>query len=149
MLPCLSSLWRSAAPPHDNQDGDSETKVFDTESHKAVLKRDRQTTVLRGICGFLAVAVIYLLSELLIWGFSFALAPAQLQFFSSVFGMLLVFTIMLSFYCFLPRIDNIYGSHIKGKVRQTAVMNNAALTFHRSTLLTDIWALDLQFQQSC
>lgn len=68
--------------------------------------------------GFLWVAVIYLASELIIWGLSRALAPVNLSFFSSIFGMALTFTAMAIASIWVQNIGDIYKDHIKEKVRR-------------------------------
>jgi formate hydrogenlyase subunit 3/multisubunit Na+/H+ antiporter MnhD subunit len=87
------------------------------------------TTVAGRVIEFGWVIVIYLMSELTIWGLSRALAPVHLEFFSSIFGMVLTFCFMAAaFFCFAG-IDDIYQRHIKSKVPwpQTSPML-AALT---------------------
>ncbi|KIL89121.1 hypothetical protein FAVG1_07515 [Fusarium avenaceum] len=80
------------------------------------LWRRRLTTVARSVIEFGWVVVIYLMSELTIWGLSRALAPVHLEFFSSIFGMVLTFCFMAAaFFCFAG-VDDIYQRHIKSKV---------------------------------
>lgn len=60
--------------------------------------------------------VVYLSSELLIWGLSRALAPVGIQFFSSIIGMLLVFAIMTITYLLWKKADDIYQRWLQSKV---------------------------------
>jgi hypothetical protein len=93
------------------------------------LWRRRMTTVARSMIELGWVVVIYLMSELTIWGLSRALVPVRLEFFSSIFGMVLTFCFMAAaFFCFAG-VDDIYQRHIKSKVPrpQTSPML-AALT---------------------
>ncbi|OBS17733.1 hypothetical protein FPOA_09465 [Fusarium poae] len=62
------------------------------------------------------VVVIYLTSELIIWGLSRALAPIHLEFFSSIFGMILTFCCMAFAYLCFGGVDDVYQRHIKSKV---------------------------------
>lgn len=62
------------------------------------------------------VVVIYLMSELIIWGLSRALAPINLEFFSSIFGMILTFCCMAFTYLCFSGVDDVYQRHIKSKV---------------------------------
>ncbi|KAM5351068.1 hypothetical protein ACJ41O_003791 [Fusarium nematophilum] len=78
--------------------------------------RRRLIAVLREMLAFFWVVVIYLASELVIWGLSRALALAQLEFFSSIFGMVLTFGLMAVAYLWLPSVDEVYQKHIKSKV---------------------------------
>ncbi|KAF4979264.1 hypothetical protein FZEAL_4509 [Fusarium zealandicum] len=77
----------------------------------------RLTAVLRRMLEFGWVVVVYLASELIIWGLSRALALVGLQFFSSIFGMVLTFGLMTAAYITSPSVDNVYQRHIKSKVR--------------------------------
>ncbi|KAJ4268921.1 hypothetical protein NW762_002992 [Fusarium torreyae] len=56
------------------------------------------------------------MSELIIWGLSRALAPVSLEFFSSIFGMILTFCFMAATYFCCAGIDGVYQRHIKSKV---------------------------------
>ncbi|KAM3472024.1 hypothetical protein MY5147_005506 [Beauveria neobassiana] len=69
-----------------------------------------------GFCSILLIAVIYLTSDLLIWGLSRALAPANAEFLSSVLGMLLVFVAMMILYAIIPSLDGFYETHLRAKV---------------------------------
>ncbi|SPJ79320.1 uncharacterized protein FTOL_07711 [Fusarium torulosum] len=80
------------------------------------LWRRRITIVAGSVIEFGWVIVIYLMSELTIWGLSRALAPVHLEFFSSIFGMVLTFCFMAAaFFCFAV-VDDMYQRHIKSKV---------------------------------
>lgn len=64
---------------------------------------------------FLAV-VICLLSEFVIWGLSEVLAPADLEFFASILGMLLLFCLMMVAGWIWPSCNGFYRHHIRSKV---------------------------------
>lgn len=115
MRSCLPLL--KAAGPSQHNIRSCANNTTDVESNMQILQRDRLRQVGAGVCEFLAIVVIYLLSELLIWGLSQVLKPAKLEFFSSVFGMLMVFAIMMAICIFIPRFSIIYEKHIKSKVR--------------------------------
>ena len=66
--------------------------------------------------GLVALAVIYLTSELLIWGLSLALLPVKLQFFSSIVGMLLVFGLAVITCALSKETDALHHSWLKPKV---------------------------------
>ncbi|KAF4968412.1 hypothetical protein FSARC_4209 [Fusarium sarcochroum] len=78
--------------------------------------RRRLITVANSILEFGWVVVIYLMSELIIWGLSRALAPVSLEFFSSIFGMILTFCFMAAAYLCCAGVDGVYQRHIKSKV---------------------------------
>ncbi|KAM0546400.1 hypothetical protein ACHAPJ_010867 [Fusarium lateritium] len=80
------------------------------------LWRRRLITIASSILEFGWVVVIYLMSELIIWGLSRALAPVSLEFFSSIFGMILTFCFMAAAYFCCAGVDGIYQRHIKSKV---------------------------------
>ncbi|OAR01594.1 hypothetical protein LLEC1_03209 [Akanthomyces lecanii] len=86
------------------------------EDNRKVLLKDRRQKMWQGVGGILSIAVIYLTSELLIWGLSRALAPATLEFFSSIFGMLLVFVFMMLASAVIPNLDGFYEKQIRSKV---------------------------------
>lgn len=87
------------------------------QSAVMTLWKDRWCQFYPGVVGILAVALIYLSSELLIWGISIAMEPVNLRFLSPILGMFTVFTygtvIML---CWKPA-DTWYHAHLKSKVR--------------------------------
>ncbi|KAK2040665.1 hypothetical protein LZ31DRAFT_603700 [Colletotrichum somersetense] len=62
------------------------------------------------------VAVIYLASELLIWGIFLVLRPVGLQFLNSILGMVLVFASMTAISQLFSGSDGIYTRNIKSKV---------------------------------
>ncbi|OHE95022.1 hypothetical protein CORC01_09679 [Colletotrichum orchidophilum] len=72
--------------------------------------------IFRGMGDILWVGVIYLASQMLIWGLSLALKSARLQFLSSILGMTLVFGSMVLISQLCPRSDGFYHRHIKCKV---------------------------------
>lgn len=87
----------------------------DTSSMSKVWKT-RLGLALGNFVEFGWVVVVYLASELVIWGLSRALAPVHLEFFSSIFGMVLIFTLMTVAYLFSDSVDYVYRCHIKSKV---------------------------------
>ncbi|QGI93534.1 hypothetical protein CEK26_006603 [Fusarium fujikuroi] len=80
------------------------------------LWRTRFITVASNVLEFGWVVVVYLMSEVLIWGLSRALAPVHLEFFSSIFGMVLTFCFMAAAYLCFADVDGVYRRHIKSKV---------------------------------
>ncbi|KAF4342314.1 hypothetical protein FBEOM_3721 [Fusarium beomiforme] len=80
------------------------------------LWRRRFITVASTLLEFGWVVVMYLMSELIIWGFSRALAPVHLEFFSSIFGMALTFGFMAAVHVCFADVDDAYRRHIKSKV---------------------------------
>ncbi|KAF4442257.1 hypothetical protein FACUT_2074 [Fusarium acutatum] len=80
------------------------------------LWRTRFITVASNVLEFGWVVVVYLMSEVIIWGLSRALAPVHLEFFSSIFGMVLTFCFMAAAYLCFADIDGVYRRHIKSKV---------------------------------
>lgn len=112
MPSCLPSLW-----PAGWLAGQKNLQSIDLESSSNYLLRERFREFFQGVVDFAAIAVIYLVSELLIWGLSLALAPAQLEFLSSVFGMLISFGIMILICFLIPNCNILYQRYIKSKVR--------------------------------
>ncbi|KAF9769724.1 hypothetical protein IL306_012815 [Fusarium sp. DS 682] len=80
------------------------------------LWRRRFITVASSLLEFGWVVVIYLMSELTIWGLSRALASVHLDFFSSIFGMVLTFCFMAAAYVCFAGVDDVYRRHVKSKV---------------------------------
>ncbi|KAG4260759.1 hypothetical protein FPRO04_04383 [Fusarium proliferatum] len=80
------------------------------------LWRTRFITVAGNVLEFGWVVVVYLMSEVIIWGLSRALAPVHLEFFSSIFGMVLTFCFMAAVYLCFADVDGVYRRHIKSKV---------------------------------
>ncbi|KAK1968792.1 hypothetical protein LY78DRAFT_727966 [Colletotrichum sublineola] len=72
--------------------------------------------VLQVISAIFGITVIYLASELLIWGIFLVLKPVGLQFLNSILGMFLVFAIMTSISQLCSGADGIYTRNIKSKV---------------------------------
>ncbi|KFA74267.1 hypothetical protein S40288_08721 [Stachybotrys chartarum IBT 40288] len=62
------------------------------------------------------IFLIYLVSELVIWGLSQGLAAANLEYFSSILGMILVFATTSVAYTFCHKTNDIYISWIKDRV---------------------------------
>lgn len=122
---------------------------IDMENNSQIMLKDRRQKLWQGLCGILSIAVIYLVSQLLIWGLSRALAPAKLEFFSSVFGMLLVFVVMMIACPLLPKVDGFYEKHIKSKVSCISSSKLAGLTFARLISSTATWVQLLRFPWLC
>lgn len=80
------------------------------------LWKKRLTYITTNVLEFGWVVVIYLMSELIIWGLSRALAPVELEFFSSIFGMVLTFCCMALAYLCFAGVDDVYRRYIKSKV---------------------------------
>ncbi|KAJ4167319.1 hypothetical protein NW765_009251 [Fusarium oxysporum] len=80
------------------------------------LWRTRFITVASNVLEFGWVVVVYLMSEVIIWGSSRALTPVHLEFFSSIFGMVLTFCFMVAAYLCFADVDGVYRRHIKSKV---------------------------------
>ncbi|EKJ78263.1 hypothetical protein NXS19_011429 [Fusarium pseudograminearum] len=78
--------------------------------------KKRLNYLARNVLEFGWVVIIYLMSELIIWGLSRALAPINLEFFSSIFGMVLTFCCMAFAYLCFSGVDDVYQRHIKSKV---------------------------------
>ncbi|KAM0414678.1 hypothetical protein ACHAPT_013481 [Fusarium lateritium] len=96
---------------------DSTTKMlFHSTRDMPALWRRRLTAVAMSVLDFGWVVIIYLMSELIIWALSRALAPAHLEFFSSIFGMALTFVLMAMAYLCSPSVDEMYQKHIKTKI---------------------------------
>ncbi|KAG6008630.1 hypothetical protein E4U21_004270 [Claviceps maximensis] len=66
--------------------------------------------------GVVVISVIYLTSELNIWGLSLALASAQIQYFASILSMILVFSVMTLAGRLSPTCDELYRRWIKTNV---------------------------------
>jgi hypothetical protein len=62
------------------------------------------------------ISAIYLTTELSIWGLSFVLASAQLQYFGSIVGMIAVLSIMTAVGQVCASCDRMYHRWIKSKV---------------------------------
>lgn len=67
----------------------------------------------------LCVVVIYLACELVIWGLSWALAPASIAFFAPILAMMIVFLAMAAASYAMPGTDSFYAKYIQSKVRLT------------------------------
>ncbi|KAH7170074.1 hypothetical protein EDB81DRAFT_941030 [Dactylonectria macrodidyma] len=78
--------------------------------------RQRLVQIANAITFFFWVAVVYLASELVIWGLSRAWDPANLSYFSSISGMALLFIVMAIASRWVENIDDIYKTHIKQKI---------------------------------
>ncbi|KAF7560413.1 hypothetical protein G7046_g3733 [Stylonectria norvegica] len=76
----------------------------------------RRAFIWKRALNLLCVVVIYLTGELVIWGLSRALAPARLEFFASIVGMVLVFVFMSISYLLFRNCDPLYTQHVKSKI---------------------------------
>lgn len=81
--------------------------------------RRRLRAFSRAALHFAWVIIIYLSSELIIWGLSRTLAGVHLEFFASILGMVLTFALMTIIYLLCRTCDDIYQEHIKSKVLPT------------------------------
>lgn len=149
MWSCLPSLRPPGSPKKQNQNMQNTNSSIDMENNNQIILKDRRQKLWQGSCGVLSIAVFYLVSQLLIWGLSRGLAPAKLEFFSSVFGMLLVFVAMMIARPFFPEIDEFYEKHIKSKVSCISSSKLAGLTFARLISSTATWVQLLRFPWSC
>jgi hypothetical protein len=62
------------------------------------------------------VMVIYFSSEVAIWGLSRVMAPAGIQFFASILGMVITFGITTTLYLWRRNFDDLYHRWVKSKV---------------------------------
>ena len=81
--------------------------------------KNRLSAFMDGLSHVLWVIVIYLVSEIMIWGLSRALAPLKLEFFASIVGMVVLFILMTSTYLLSRWADRWYRDHVKAKVSPT------------------------------
>ncbi|KAK8146803.1 hypothetical protein G3M48_002568 [Beauveria asiatica] len=120
MRSCLPSprlFARLHEQNRQNQHNDNLTSSsIDMENTNNFITKDRRLKISHGFCGILLIAVIYLTSNLLIWGLSRALMPANAEFLSSVLGMLIVFVAMMILYAVIPSLDGFYEKHLRAKV---------------------------------
>ncbi|GAB0134710.1 hypothetical protein EsDP_00003068 [Epichloe bromicola] len=82
----------------------------------SIVWRSRWNEAIHHFVSVLLISLIYLTSELNIWGLSLALASAQLQYFASILGMALVFSAMTVAGRYLQSCDGLYRRWIKDKV---------------------------------
>ena len=111
--PVLSSLgkqtWtKTLTRPQQDQDTSTMNVSF--------IWRRRLRDFSKGVSHFVWVVVIYLSTELIIWGLSRTLAGVHLEFFASIMGMVLTFAIMTTTYLLFQRSDDFYRRYIKSKV---------------------------------
>lgn len=76
----------------------------------------RSRTAARRFIEFLWVVVVYLSSELLIWGLSRLLSLIRLQYLASILGMVVAFMLMAASCRCYPSAEKIYEKHLKSKV---------------------------------
>lgn len=84
----------------------------------------------------LVVAVIYLTSELVVWGLSQALTLAGVPYFASIVGMVAVFATMTVLTHLFEKCDGFYHCWIKAKVSSRSGVQLFLIghnSFHRST----------------
>ena len=86
-----------------------------TSLAKSDWKHRRQAFVVE-ILNLCWIFLIYLLSELIIWGLSRILAPVRIEFFSSIISMILVFILMSMIHLCWRAIDRKYERYLKAKV---------------------------------
>lgn len=109
------------------------------------LWKRRLNAVTSNVLEFGWVVVIYLMSELIIWGLSRALAPVNLEFFSSIFGMILTFCFMAFAYCCFSGVDDVYQRHIKSKVTTMTFLGTTELTIITGRLHQRPFGLGLSY----
>ncbi|KJK78544.1 hypothetical protein H634G_06242 [Metarhizium anisopliae BRIP 53293] len=78
--------------------------------------RDRWNVAIHHLFWVVCVSAIYLATELTIWGLSFVLASAQLQYFGSIVGMIVIFSVMAAAGQVCPSCGDFYRRRIKSKV---------------------------------
>ncbi|KAH7162159.1 hypothetical protein B0J13DRAFT_2458 [Dactylonectria estremocensis] len=113
LRPVLASLGQLATWP---------VKMFQTNRDNPTMAvssniwRERRMQIANAVLFFFWVTVVYLASELVIWGLSRAWDPADLSYFSSISGMALLFITMAIASRWVENIDDIYKTHIKEKI---------------------------------
>jgi hypothetical protein len=80
------------------------------------------STVIRRTGEIFWVGVMFLLSQVLIWGLHLVLRPAGLEFLSSILGMMLVFLAMEILNKLCNGTSRFYKDHVKPKVRPDFVI---------------------------
>lgn len=115
----------------------------DTGPVVSIVWRSRFRAAISEITAILYVLVLFLASELIIWGISLALAPAKIEYFSSILSMVLVFAIMTGITTVLPSSDPFYQQMMKPKVRETIPMHH-----HDPELETDSRIFKIDFVNS-
>ncbi|CAH0017638.1 unnamed protein product [Clonostachys rhizophaga] len=88
----------------------------DTGPMVSTVWRSRFRAAISEITAILYVLVLFLASELIIWGISLALAPAKIEYFSSILSMVLVFATMTGITTVLPSSDPFYQQMMKPKI---------------------------------
>ncbi|VUC21981.1 unnamed protein product [Clonostachys rosea] len=88
----------------------------DTGPMVSTIWRSRFRAVGIEITAILSVLALLLASELIIWAVSLALAPAKIEYFSSIFSMILVFAIMTAVTTMMPSSDPFYQLVMKPKI---------------------------------
>lgn len=78
--------------------------------------KGRLTAMLLGIAGILKLFLIYLLSELLIWGCSRPLAFLNAPFFASIVAMVFLGMTVTTTASFSPTIGSLYDKYVKSDV---------------------------------
>ena len=82
----------------------------------SMLWTDRLRSMRSGLVRILWVVVLYLASELVIWGLSVALDFARVQFFSSILAMVTVFVFMTLAHLLWRGTNRCYLQWVKDKV---------------------------------
>ncbi|OAA53734.1 LrgB-like protein [Cordyceps fumosorosea ARSEF 2679] len=143
MRSCLPSL-RPRRPQQHQQSHDHHkqyTASIDMESQRRRLVADRRQKMWCGFCGIVVIVVIYLVSELLIWGLSRALTAPKLEFLASILGMLLVFACMMILCASIPRLTEFYERNIRNAVDFINRHMGAAFTIPM-VMLTGHYSMD-------
>lgn len=78
--------------------------------------KGRLIATLSGMLGILKLVVIYLLSELMIWGCSRVLSLLNAAFFASIVSMVLVAMSITTASLFFPAVGIFYETHVKSEV---------------------------------
>ncbi|KAH8176617.1 lrgB-like family protein [Sarocladium implicatum] len=80
------------------------------------VRKHQRHAIVAEITNICWIFLIYLLSELVIWGLSGLLAPAQIEFFSSIISMVLVLVLMSMIHLLWKNVDEAYQRALKAKV---------------------------------
>ncbi|OAQ89446.1 lrgB-like family domain-containing protein [Purpureocillium lilacinum] len=78
--------------------------------------RERWRETARFVGTIFWLGVIYLTSELIVWGFSRLLAPSHLEFYASILAMLSAFVVMTGASYLFADVDIVYQQHIMPKM---------------------------------
>ncbi|EFY90558.1 hypothetical protein MAC_03336 [Metarhizium acridum CQMa 102] len=124
--------------------------------------RARWSEAIHHLFWVVCVSAIYLATELTIWGLSFVLASAQLQYFGSILGMIVIFSVMAAAGQVCPSCGDFYHRRVKSKVGGIPFLHPqlgggggeessllALVQTHRWTLSTPSSELDSACPSSC